>query len=150
LRLIGDFLSDIFKDIGWEEKFKLSFLQREWSNLFDEPLSLHMYPYQLNEKELIINVDSNVWLSQLKFFSKDIEKRLQPYGIKSVKFRYGRIFRKNEKKQYEKEDSLNKNIFLSESEQRWIEDILSNLNDKELKENIKKAIESSLKRKYLA
>jgi hypothetical protein len=148
LRLVGNLLSDIFKDLGFEDRFKLSFLQKEWFNLFDEPLSLHMYPVQLNEKELLINVDNNVWLSQLKFFSKDIEKRLQPYGISSVKFKYGKVFRKGKEKGFKKIDSHNKNISLSKKEIEWIKNLLSTFEDKELKENIKKAIEVSLNRKY--
>lgn len=144
MKAVGPLLSNIFKDLGIEERLKLSFLQQEWSNLFNEPLSLHTYPYELNKGELTINVDSNVWLSQLKFFSKDIVKKLQDYGVDSVKFRLGKIYKKNPIKNDIK-PSYRKS--LSEKEIEWIENILSTFEDQELKDNIKRVIEISLSKK---
>lgn len=144
MKAVGPLLSNIFKDLGIEERLKLSFLQQEWSNLFNEPLSLHTYPYELNKGELTINVDSNAWLSQLKFFSKDIVKKLQDYGVDSVKFRLGKIYKKNPIKNDIK-PSYRKS--LSEKEIEWIENILSTFEDQELKDNIKRVIEISLSKK---
>jgi hypothetical protein len=146
LKLVGPLLSNIFKELGIEERFKLSLLQQEWGKIFDKPLSLHTYPYELSKGELTINVDSNIWLSQLKFFSTDIIKKLNGFGVDSVRFRFGRVYKKNSTKMNNTKPSHRKHL-LSERDREWIEDIISTLEDKELKDNIKKAIEVSLSRK---
>lgn len=145
MKAVGPLLSNIFKDLGIEERLKLFFLQQEWSKIFGEPLSLHTYPYELNKGELTINVDSNVWLSQLKFFSKDIVKKLQNYGVDSIRFRFGKIYKKNSIKKIEIKPSYRK--VLPEKEIEWIENTLSAIKDKELKDNIKRVIEISLIKK---
>lgn len=147
MKSLGPLISKIFEDLGIEERLKLFFLQQEWFKIFDEPISFHTYPYELNNRELTINVDSNVWLSQLKFFSKDIVKKLQGYGVDSVRFRFGKVYKRNLSKKDETKPSPSHRKTLSEKEKEWIEDTLSILEDRELKDNIKKVIELSLSKK---
>ncbi|MCL0036771.1 DUF721 domain-containing protein [Thermodesulfovibrionales bacterium] len=69
-----------------EERVKLELMRKEWNNLFSGPLSVHTYPVELKDKELLINVDSPVWLGQLKFFKQDIIGKLHSYNIKEISF----------------------------------------------------------------
>lgn len=142
MKTLGVLLPDIFKDLGFGDKLKLFFIQRDWFDLFNEPISLHMYPVQLNEGELLINVDSNAWLSQIRFFCKNITERLLPYGVKSVRTKVGRI-PKRDKRDKEEKDTDN-NFSLSVNDQKWIDDLLSTINDPELRDNIKGALEKAL------
>ncbi len=94
MKSVGSLLSSIFKDLGIEDKIRLSSMQEEWHNLFNEPLSLHIYPVDIKNGELTINVDSPAWLGQLKFFKQDIIKKLHVYNIKEVRFKHGRVYKK--------------------------------------------------------
>lgn len=124
-------------------------MQAEWHNLFNEPLSLHIYPAEIKDGELLINVDSPAWLGQLKFFTEDIIKKLNAYNVVKVRFKHGRIYSKGFK------DSKGKGIKgakpsnprpLESYESEWINQMVLNIRDADLKEGIRKAIEKSLLR----
>ncbi|MDI6800975.1 MAG: DUF721 domain-containing protein [Thermodesulfovibrionales bacterium] len=135
-------LSSIFKNLGIEDRIKLYSIQSEWRNIFGEPLSLHTYPVDLTNKELTINVDSPAWLGQLKFFRQDMLKKLQPYGISNVRLKHGRVYTKNIQK-VAKNDRASKP--LNNQDAVWIDQTISNLEDPELRDAIKKAMEKSLR-----
>ncbi len=144
MKSVGSLLSSIFQEIGIEDKIVLTSLQKNWRSIFDEPLSIHTYPADIKKGELIINVDSPAWLSQLKFFTQDIIKKLSSYNIISIKFKYGQVYRKgfeDSRSQVAKKSSSQK---LRPSEIQWIEQAVSEISDVEVKEAIKKAIEKSL------
>jgi predicted nucleic acid-binding Zn ribbon protein len=150
LKSVGSLLSSIFKDLGIEDKISLNSMQEEWHRLFNEPLSLHTYPVDIKEGELTINVDSPAWLGQLKFFKQDIIKKLQAYNISSVKFKHGRVYQKRVKSselrvQSEKNSKTQNSKPLTLSELEWADQIVSSIEDPDLKEDIRKAIEKSLR-----
>lgn len=140
----------VLKDLGFEDGVKLEDLRREWCKLFDEPMSLHTYPAEIKKRELLITVDSPVWLQQLGFFKQEILKKLEAYDVRSVKFRHGRIYRKRVSATGAAIDSdlkaRAKAKRLSDSEIAWIEDTVSTLSDPELRETIRKTLEKSLKK----
>ncbi len=150
MKSVGSLLSCIFKDLGIEDKIKLSAMQAQWHNLFNEPLSLHIYPVEIKDDELFINVDSPAWLGQLKFFTQDIIKKLQAYNVHSVRFKYGRVYSKRFK------DSRDQGIrgvkhlnhrTINPSDIEWINQTVSDIDDADLKEGIRKAIEKSISTK---
>jgi hypothetical protein len=150
LKKVGTLLSSIFKDLGIEDKIRLNSMQEEWHRLFNEPLSLHTYPVDIKEGELTINVDSPAWLGQLKFFKQDIIKKLQAYNVSSVKFKHGRVYQKRVKGselrvQSEKNSKTQNSKPLTLSELEWADQIVSSIEDPDLKEDIRKAIEKSLR-----
>ncbi|BCB95555.1 hypothetical protein JZK55_04770 [Dissulfurispira thermophila] len=146
MKKAGALLSHIFKEIGIEDKIKLTSMQKEWHKLFDEPLSLHTYPIDIRGGELTINVDSPAWLGQLKFFKTDIIKKLYAYNINSVKFKHGRVYKK--KRQDAKSDVLKDSKHptrsITDSESEWLNKTVSTISDPELKENIRKTILKAL------
>ncbi|MDA8339942.1 MAG: DUF721 domain-containing protein, partial [Nitrospiraceae bacterium] len=143
---VGSLLYSIFRNLGIEDKIKLSSMQEEWHNLFTEPLSLHIYPVDMKDGELIINVDSPAWLGQLKFFKQDIIKKLHAYNINSVKFKHGRVYQKKTRNpESYSELRAKKSKPISDSDLEWIDQTISNIQDTDLKESIKKTIEKSLR-----
>lgn len=146
MKKVGSLLSSVFRNLGIEDKIKLSSMQEEWHRLFNEPLSLHTYPVEIKDGELLINVDSPAWLGQLKFFKQDIIKKLNAYNISSVKFKHGRVYQKRGPggKGQGARDSKQPTNPLSDFDIEWINQTVSTISDYELKESIRKAIERAI------
>ena len=98
-----------------------------------------MAPASIKEKELLINVDSPVWLQQLTFYKDTIIKKLNGFGIKTVKFKIGRVL--PEKKQ---DKTILEKRLLTANENSYIEGTVSPVPDQELRDKIKKAMEKSM------
>lgn len=133
-------LNRFIEDNGIQEGIRLSEIKKNWNNLFAKPLSLHMFPFVLSEGNLIINVDSNVWLQELNFYKDEIIKKLHPYGVKNVRFRLGKIL-----KQRSGFKSRNiKNYSLPPEELSYINETLSFVSDSELRDKIRSAMIKSI------
>jgi len=135
-------LTSILKNLGLEAGVRLAQIKTNWQNIFDRPLSLHMYPSKLSEGELLLNVDSPIWIQQLTYYKKEIIEKLYAYGVKEVRFRIGRIspdkqpvFKSPEHRKLSDEDNL------------FISDLTSEIKDEDLKKAVKTAVERSLKNK---
>jgi hypothetical protein len=151
MKKVGSLLSSIFKDLGIEDKIRLSSMQEEWRSLFNEPLSLHTYPVEIKDGELLINVDSPAWLGQLKFFKQDIIKKLSAFNITSVRFKHGRVYSRGFKDSSGQGfkgqgDSKQNSKPITCSELEWINQAVSTVSDSQLQENIRKAIEKAMSR----
>jgi hypothetical protein len=81
----------LIKELGVEDGVRLAEMKKNWDDLFNEPLVSHMSPFMLSEGEVILNVDSPVWLQELNFLKEDIIKKLHHYGVRSVRFRLGKV-----------------------------------------------------------
>jgi len=147
LRPVGSLLSSLLKNLGIEDKIALSSLQREWRGLFKEPLSIHTYPTDIKNGELSVNVDSPAWLAQLKFFKRDMIEKLSAYGIKEIRFKHGTVYHKSGRDSKNKmQNDFGKNSKpITPSDLQWIDETVSAVSDTELKEDIKRAIESTLR-----
>lgn len=141
----GSILATLFKNAGMGDKLTLARLQAEWADRFDEPLSLHTFPLSLNKGLLVVNVDSPLWMQQLKFFKQAMLKKLDPYGIKAIDFRQGRTnLSRFRRVQEEPEGYELREQKLSAEDTEWIEQTLSDVSDAELKERIKTVLEKAL------
>lgn len=144
MKRIGDLISPFLKGSGMEEAVKLEIIRRDWRNIFREPLSLHMSPAGLKNGELLINVDSPVWLQQLTLLKKDILKKVDTFGVISIRFRHGRV------------NAVNRNLkerppvkaTLGRDELIQIETVVSGVKDDSLRESIRQAMAKALARKY--
>ncbi len=135
-----------------EESLTLVRLQREWATLFDEPLALHIYPASLNNRILVVNVDSPLWLQQLKFFKQAILKKLEAYGIDTLEFRHGsaNLSRRNHTGKHCEmsagEQTGHPQKALTEADITWIDETLAAVNDSGLQDGIRNVLEKALKR----
>lgn len=146
MKHICSILLPLYKDLGLEEKLILQEIESRWHIFFGSPLCLHTCPIDLKDGELLINVDSPVWLQQLKFMQPMIIQKLGEYPVKSLNLRLGKV-----KKNVLKKDSAaaiktstKPSASLSAEDDQWLNHMLSSISDTEIKESIKKAVQNSL------
>ena len=137
----GSILLPALKRLGIEEEVRLNRIRQDWDTLFSKPLSSHMSPSKLLEGELLITADSPIWMQQLGFLKNEITGKLSPYGVKRLRFRVGRVSRKKESPA---DDMNSQGKKLSAGDSVFIQDLIANVGDDELKAAIKSAAEKSL------
>ncbi len=128
----------IIRDLGLAEQMQLAAVRRQFNELFSPPLSDHIWPASLTRGELLIYVESQVWLYEVRRHQREFEKRLHSFGIKRVKFRIGKVFRKKNPRGIPpliKPDSLPEEL---ESH------IQREIKDPELRESVRRAMLSVL------
>lgn len=135
-------LASVIKNLGMEDGVRLGRLKREWSTIFEKPVSLHTAPANLKEGELLINVDSPIWLQQLSFYKEAIIKKLHGFEIKTVRFKLGRVL--PEKKQDKTIPFATKKQALTANNSSYIEKTVFLIQDMELRDRVKKAIEKCI------
>jgi Dna[CI] antecedent, DciA len=140
-------LASVFRNLGIEDRLTLACLQRDWTGLFGEPLSSHTYPSSVNKGKLVVNVDSPLWLQQLKFFRQTMLKKLETYGISSLDFKHGKthVFTSH-RTAGNLPDSNAEGKDLCETDLEWIKQTVDGINDPELRESMKNVLEKALKK----
>jgi hypothetical protein len=141
VKRVDDLLLPLVKDLGIQDNIRLTEIKKIWYSLFKDPLSSHMSPYKLSEGEILLNVDSPVWLHELNYFKEDIIKTLSSYGVREVRFRLGRVSTK-EKSEIHRQTSRDKT--LTTEELSYIEKTTSQLSDGKLRETVKRAMKKAL------
>ncbi len=133
-------LAPLIKNLRLEDAVKLGRIRAGWADIFEKPVSLHIFPAILKEGELLINVDSPMWMQQLSFYKDKMTDKLQGFGVKAVRLGLGKVI------PWEKEKGgkiiLHKSI--TADDRSYIEKTVSPIRDEELREGIKKAIEKSI------
>jgi hypothetical protein len=135
-----DFLIVPFiRELGIEDGVRLTEIKMNWHNLFNKPLSSHMSPSMLSGDEIVLNVDSPVWLQELNFYKEDIIKKMGAYGVRAVRFRLGRVSTKLEVRSQKSEVKS-----LTPEELSYIEEAASKISDPELRETVRRTIEKAI------
>lgn len=145
----------LVKELGVEDGVRLAEMKKNWDDLFNEPLVSHMSPFMLSGGEVILNVDSPVWLQELNFLKEDIIKKLSHYGVRSVRFRLGTLMTSTSQgrvstgiKSGVRSQSTtrreSKDKSLTAKELSYIEETVSQINDEALRETARKAIQKAL------
>lgn len=127
-------------DLGIEDGVRLDEIKRNWNILFREPLSSHMSPALFSRGELLITVDSPVWLQELNFYKEDIVNKLNSYGVGAIRFRLGRVST-NIKSEIRSRQPKVKRI--TDTEHAFIQDTVAKVPDEGLKETLKAAMAKS-------
>lgn len=143
MKKLDSLLPPLLKGLGIEEAVRFEEIKRDWTSLFREPLSLHMSPSRLQNGELLVYVDSTVWLHQISFYKADILRNLTPFSVKDVRFRLGRV----DSKRPRSNRLQQKRYALDSDELRQIEEAVSGLIEGPLKESVKRAMEKALSAK---
>ena len=141
---IGGLLSPLLKGLGIEEAVRFEGIKAGWANIFREPLSLHMCPSRLQNGELLINVDSPVWLQQISFYREEILRNLGPFGVKDVRFRIGRM---GAGKTGAPRQPQQRNYAPDSAALRQVEEAVSGIEDGPVKDSIRRAMEKALSKK---
>ncbi len=131
-------LGPMLKRLGIESGVRLERIRNDWSVLFEPALAAHMFPSGCTGQELLLTIDSPLWMQHLMYYKKEILQKLSPFGITEVRFRLGKI-RKPSSRQ-----TLNrKSRQLSDEEVSFITETVSEISDEHLKKAISNAIEKS-------
>lgn len=134
-------LIPLIKELGVEDGVRLASIKKNWNQLFNKPLSSHMFPSMLSHGELMLNVDSHVWLNELRFYKEEIIKKLSSFGVEAVRLRLGRVM-PDSKSGVKSHGSITKP--LTENELDFMEKTVSRIEDQELKDAVRKAIGKSV------
>ncbi len=134
-------LKPLIHDLGIVDGIRLAQIKAHWNTLFQKPLAYHMAPSSLSGNDLLLNVDSSVWLQELKFYESDIIRKLSAYQVKTVRFRLGRV-RSTEGRQDQEPSGQGKT--LTAADRTFIDETVSPLQDEELKEVIKKTLAKAM------
>ncbi|MBF0473744.1 MAG: DUF721 domain-containing protein, partial [Nitrospirae bacterium] len=131
------------KEVGLSSSVELLRIKNQWTTLFDHPVSQHTEPVLLEDRQLVINVNSNLWLSELFYQRDKILKKLAAFNVKSIKLRAGNV--SSREVNNVAEIKLVKK--LDDSEIKFIDDLGVNIEDNELRQVIKNAAKRSLSHK---
>lgn len=132
-------LAGVFRELGIEDGVKLGEIRRRWNSLFRKPLPSHMAPALLSRGELLIVVDSPVWLQELRFRQDDILRKLRPFRVEAVRFKLGKVSL-NVSSDAQRRALQKKPGILDGGELSLVEDMVSSVDDAELRETIRSAI----------
>jgi len=93
-RAVGDVLSRVLSDLRMDHRRAEVEIVKVWNSLIDPNIVAHAQPVGLRKGTLFVNVDSNVWLSEIvRYRRKEILDRLQhSFGknlIQKISFRVG-------------------------------------------------------------
>ena len=139
MKKTGAVLGPLLKNLGLESGVRLARIKNDWYEIFDEQITSNLFPVSFSDSELLLHVTSPIWMQQFTFHKSEIIKKLSTYGVKGIRFRLGRIPQRRQKiSPVRKAQELTReNVF-------FISELLSDINDENLKETIKKAVEKSL------
>jgi len=91
-RSIGGIIPAVMKSLGLDQQRRLSELAGEWEQIVGADIARHTRPGRLEQGELLVFVDSSVWLSELARYGRKemVEKLGNKYGrgkIRSITLR---------------------------------------------------------------
>lgn len=93
-RAVHDVMPRVLQSLRMEQRQAEAEIVRVWNNLIDPVITAHAQPTGLARGTLFVNVDSNVWLSEIvSYRRREILDRLRhSFGadlIKKIAFRVG-------------------------------------------------------------
>ena len=141
MKRVDSLLRHLIKNLDIEDGVRLAKIRKNWRFLFQTPLPYHMAPSRLSGSDLLLNVDSPIWLQELNIHREEILRKLGRFGVRSVKFRLGKVSavtEPGEKSHKAKPKPLNA------EECSYIEQTISQINDDRLKGTIKTALERAI------
>jgi hypothetical protein len=141
VKRVGSLLGHLIKDLEIEDGVRLAEIRKNWQSLFREPLPYHMAPSRLTGGDLLLNVDSPVWLQEMNIHREEILKKLTPFGVRAVRFRLGKISALTTS---EVKIQKTKPRTLTAEERSYIDQTISQINDDRLKRTVKTAIERAI------
>ena len=93
-RSAGNLMPALLKRLGLDQRRREAEVAKVWKNLIDPSVTAHAQPAGIHKGTLFVNVDSNVWLSEIvRYRRHEILQRLQhafgPDFIARISFRVG-------------------------------------------------------------
>ena len=77
-RTVRDVVPDVLAGLRVEQRRNEAEIVKVWNHLIDPNITAHAQPVNLHKGTLFVNVDNNVWLSEIvRYKRKEILERLQ-------------------------------------------------------------------------
>jgi hypothetical protein len=131
----------LIRRLGLHDAVRLAAIKRDWDTLFSQPLCYHVFPCKVSNAEILLNVDSPVWLQELQYHREQILGKLRQYGIASVRFKIGRVSRTRSRKKGDNEPRFKT---LTPEEISLVEETAAQVDDRDLRATVQKAMKRSL------
>ncbi len=93
---IGVVLESVLKKLGLDRRLREAKISQEWARIVGAKIAQHSKPVAVKGRVLFVNVDSSVWLSELRRFFKEkmleqLHSELGEERIRDIRFRIGEI-----------------------------------------------------------
>ena len=142
MRKAGEVLTPLLRRLGLERGISLLRVRDSWESIVGSHLAPHIAPADLSSGELLVIVDTPMRMQQLHFLRQDFLKKLSPFGVSALKFRVGRI--------HSRPASLpeppKKEKSLSSEDRDYIDRLVADIADSELRNAVRRTAEKSLSR----
>ena len=135
----GPTLEALVKELGMEDALRLYRIRKSWVGTLGSPLCLHTFPAMLSGGRLNVNVDTAAWLQQVGFYRSLISKKLSRFGVADVRFRLGRV------ESCTDAPADTGPLLKGSPDHEFIEEMLAELKDEELKESLRRAAEKGIR-----
>ena len=139
MKKTGAVLGPLLKSLGLENGVRLARIKRDWYGIFDEQITSNLFPASFSEMELLLYVSSPIWMQQCTYHKGEIIKKLAAYEVQNIRFRLGNVPRRKQEIK-----PACKTAELTGENRFFLAELLSGIEDADLKEAIKKAAEKSL------
>jgi hypothetical protein len=155
LKDLGSIIGELYRQLGLEGEYFLGYLKEKWPFIVGETIAANSEPQSIKDGELLVKVNSPVWSEELKFSTHTLLERLRPFHIKRIRFRVGKIKPRtvNNAPTISNKETLtvicatNPEAFGSEGVREFIDAATSSIQDKDLRDSIKRAMEKAFIRR---
>ncbi|WP_420265200.1 DUF721 domain-containing protein [Candidatus Magnetominusculus dajiuhuensis] len=91
LQRAATLIESLAEHLGMVDLMTLERIKNRWHTLIEPPTSLNAQPVFFKNAQLVINVESNVWMKELSFLRGEILSKLGEFGVASIKLRPGPV-----------------------------------------------------------
>ena len=74
---IGDILPRVFKNLGLDEKVEEGKLLDAWAEIVGEAVAKRSRPHGVKRGTLVVGVENNVWMQEIRFHQTEIIERIK-------------------------------------------------------------------------
>ncbi|MHB8482202.1 MAG: DUF721 domain-containing protein [Nitrospiria bacterium] len=139
---IRSVLKPLLKRYGLEAQMQVYTLIDQWESFAGPQIASHTLPYQLKFKRLFLYVDSSAWMNHLNYLKQELMDRINKVAgenwVKDILFKIGSVEKRAEPLGEDKHISSEIENSISGEEMVLIENYVSSLKEKELKDQLRK------------
>ena len=74
---VGDLLGGVLKGLGLEGKLEEGRLREQWPRIVGEAIAKRSRPRTVRGRTLIIDVENNVWMNEIRFHRDEIIRKIR-------------------------------------------------------------------------
>ncbi|MBF0555293.1 MAG: DUF721 domain-containing protein [Nitrospirae bacterium] len=137
LQRAATLIESLAEHLGMVDSMTLERMRSRWQALIGPPISLNTQPAFFKNTQLTINVESNVWMTELRFHKDMIVSKLGEFGVASIKLRPGPVEWPNQAAQPAPCTALI-DAALTAGETAYVESLSEDIKDDELREILRR------------